>query len=192
MDHGHGLAAALSARWWVLVLRGSFAVLAGSAMLLWPDIPLTVAQLFIGTWLLVDGALSVAAGVPGRRKPLQLIDAGLCVAAGLIILPYPQLGAFVLLATLCACALGRALLSFSVAAELGAAQRTRLLLGVTGLHTLVFAGIFFAGSLGALSTTIPVIAWYVLALGALQAGLGFWLERVNGFEEAPRHHIDSP
>jgi uncharacterized membrane protein HdeD (DUF308 family) len=192
MDNGHGLAAALSARWWVLVLRGSFAILAGSAMLLWPDIPLTVAQLFIGTWLLLDGALTCATGLLGHRKSLQLIDALLCVSAGLVILPYPQLGAFVLLTMLCACAASRAVLSFSLASELGAAHRSGLLLGATGIYTLIFAGIFFAGLLGALSTTIPVIAWYVLALGALHAALGFWLERVNGFEEAPRHHTDSP
>ena len=79
--------------WWVLVLRGLFAVLFGLIAIVWPDITVFVIVTIIGAFLLLDGLIEIWVGFLGRgRDDDWWTDALLGIAAaiaGIVILAWP-------------------------------------------------------------------------------------------------------
>lgn len=49
--------------WWILALEGAVAVIFGIVTLLWPGLTLATLILLFGGFVLVDGILSVFAGI---------------------------------------------------------------------------------------------------------------------------------
>jgi len=58
-DRLHGIIPFLAQYWWVLLLRGAFAIAIGLGTLAWPGPSFAVLLLFIATWLLADGVIAV-------------------------------------------------------------------------------------------------------------------------------------
>jgi hypothetical protein len=93
---------ALFARnWWVLALRGLFAVLFGLAAFVWPAMTLTALVLLFGAYTMADGLFSVLTAVVGGKAYKQwwlLLVQGLAgVAAGVLTFVWPGITALVLL-----------------------------------------------------------------------------------------------
>jgi uncharacterized membrane protein HdeD (DUF308 family) len=92
----HGLAK----NWWLILLRGVFAVLFGVLTFVWPQVTLITLVLFYGAYALVDGVLSLAAaitgGAPAPRWWLAVVGL-LGIGAGLVTLFLPGMTALVLL-----------------------------------------------------------------------------------------------
>jgi uncharacterized membrane protein HdeD (DUF308 family) len=90
----------LAKYWWLLLLRGVFAIIFGVLAFVWPGITLLTLVLFYGTFAFADGVLSlshaVMGGNVGSRWWLALVGiAG--IAAGLVTFLMPGLTALVLL-----------------------------------------------------------------------------------------------
>ena len=68
---------ALARNWWLLLLRGIFAILFGALTFLWPGLTLITLVLLYGAYALVDGAFALAAammgGAPAPRWWLALV-----------------------------------------------------------------------------------------------------------------------
>lgn len=79
--------------WWVLILRGLFAIVLGLMALAWPDITVFVIVTIIGAFLLLDGLIEIWVGFIGRgQQPEWWTDALLgilAVLAGIAILAWP-------------------------------------------------------------------------------------------------------
>jgi uncharacterized membrane protein HdeD (DUF308 family) len=92
----------LSRYWWVIALRGLFAVAFGAFALLKPDSTLSALVLLFGTFALVDGVFSIAGARAGgssdanRRRSL-LVEGIVGIAAGVITFIWPNVTVFVLL-----------------------------------------------------------------------------------------------
>lgn len=87
--------------WWMLGIRGLFAVLFGIGALLWPGFTLLVLVIFIGAYFLVDGAMGVITAFQGRgnfRMWWFLLIEGLAgIVIGIMTLFWPLITAIVLL-----------------------------------------------------------------------------------------------
>jgi uncharacterized membrane protein HdeD (DUF308 family) len=79
--------------WWVLVLRGLFAVLLGLIALVWPDITVFVIITIIGVFLLLDGLIEIWVGFLGRGRDAEwwtdAVLGILAVLGGIAILAWP-------------------------------------------------------------------------------------------------------
>jgi uncharacterized membrane protein HdeD (DUF308 family) len=79
--------------WWVLILRGLFAILFGLIAIVWPDITVFVIVTIFGAFLFLDGLIEIWVGFLGRgRDPEWWTDAllgVLAVIAGIAILAWP-------------------------------------------------------------------------------------------------------
>lgn len=84
--------------WWVLILRGLFAIVLGLFALVWPDITVFVIITIMGVFLLLDGLIEIWVGFLGRgSQPEWWTDALLgilAVIAGVAILAWPGVSAF--------------------------------------------------------------------------------------------------
>lgn len=86
--------------WWALLFRGIAAVLFGLAALIWPGLTLFVLIVIYGAFALVDGIFALVAGIragSGPRRWMLVGEGVLGVLAGLLVLIWPDISAFVVL-----------------------------------------------------------------------------------------------
>lgn len=83
---------------WIHVLAGIAGVIAGFAALVWPGLTALVLVLWAGAWAVITGVLEIAAALRGATpgRWLVLLAGVLSVLAGLFIVSWPGVGAFVL------------------------------------------------------------------------------------------------
>jgi uncharacterized membrane protein HdeD (DUF308 family) len=91
---------ALARNWWLIVLRGVFAILFGVLAFMWPGITLVTLILLYGAFAFAVGILAIAAairgGSPAPRWWLALVGV-FGIAAGVLTLVWPQITGLVLL-----------------------------------------------------------------------------------------------
>ncbi|HEV7590757.1 MAG TPA: HdeD family acid-resistance protein [Longimicrobium sp.] len=84
-------------RWWVLVLQGALGIAAGVVTLFWPGITALALLYLIAAWLLVTGALEVAAAIRLRKvvtgEWLLALSGVLSVGLGVLLMVFPGTGA---------------------------------------------------------------------------------------------------
>jgi uncharacterized membrane protein HdeD (DUF308 family) len=90
----------LAQNWWLILLRGIFAVLFGVLTFAWPGITLLTLVTLFGAYALIDGVFSVAAAIrgdgAGARWWLAIVGvAGIVAGAGTFV--FPGMTAFLLL-----------------------------------------------------------------------------------------------
>ncbi|WP_345815199.1 DUF308 domain-containing protein [Paraburkholderia sp. PREW-6R] len=186
----------LGRAWWMLILRGTVALLFGSLALFWPALTLLLlinlfsAYAIVGGIVAIVGAIRYRATHAGWWVPLLL---GLCsIGAGLIAVLLPGIGALALVAVIGANAVITGVFDLISAARLHGRLRNAWMLVLTGVVSLLF-GIFvllFPGA-GALAL-VWVIGVYALFTGALLFVLGItaraWhREGPSGEPHAPLH-----
>ena len=90
----------LAKNWWLVLLRGIFAIVFGVLAFIWPGITLVTLVLFYGAFALIDGIVALAAaimgGTPAPRWWLAVIGL-LGIAAGIITFLYPGMTSLILL-----------------------------------------------------------------------------------------------
>ncbi|GAB3658946.1 HdeD family acid-resistance protein [Actinocorallia lasiicapitis] len=91
----------LARNWWLLALRGAFAILFGIVAWVWPGITVWALAILFGAYALVDGVIAVAqaigGGSPGQSRG-WLAFAGVCgIGLGLLALIWPGVTAFALI-----------------------------------------------------------------------------------------------
>jgi uncharacterized membrane protein HdeD (DUF308 family) len=130
------MAQILIGNWWVLALRGVFAILFALIAFIQPGITAEVVVLFFGAYALVDGIFAIVAGVRaarhhGRSAPL-LVEGFLNIIIGVIVFwqPGAALVALIYLVAIWAVISGIALIAAGIA-----------LIRINGEWLLVLSGI---------------------------------------------------
>jgi uncharacterized membrane protein HdeD (DUF308 family) len=135
----------LARRWWMVVLRGVFAVLFGFLAIIWPGITVLVLVLLWGAYTLVDGITSVMLAVSDRTAPgdhrLMFGLLGLLgIAAGIITFVWPTITALILLLVIAFWAILAGVLQIATAIRLRKVITNEWFLALSGA-VLVVLGI---------------------------------------------------
>lgn len=174
---------ALGQRWWVLLLRGICAMVAGILTIAWPEITLLALVILFAVFALVDGAAGIVLGIRGEEDGTvwwTMIILGLIsVAAGIMALSWPGLTALVLLAIIAASAILRGIFEIITAIRLRKEIDDEWVLGLSGLLSLAFGILLWvAPGEGALAVVL-LIGAYMLALGVMAVALSLRLRRLQ-------------
>lgn len=166
-------------RWWVFALRGLFAILFGVLALIWPGLTLLTLVLFFGVYTLVDGILSVIAGITSygehERWWAELLEGILDIIIGLVTFFWPNITALALLYLIAAWAIVTGILEIVAAIRLRRVITGEWLLILSGIISIVFGVllVLFPGA-GALSL-LWLIGSFAIAFGVLLIILAFRL-----------------
>jgi uncharacterized membrane protein HdeD (DUF308 family) len=169
----------LAQNWWLIVLRGLFAVLFGLAALTWPNLTLVVLVFLLGIYLLTDGLLAVITGLTrhtgSRPWWLLLVEGLMSIVAGVLALLSPGLTVITLLYLIAAWAIITGMVEIVSAIRLRAEIENEGWLALSGVLSVVLGVVLViwpgAGALG----FVWLIGAYALVFGLLLIGLGFRL-----------------
>jgi len=186
----------LGRAWWMLILRGTVALLFGILTLFWPGLTLLLLITLFSAYAIAGGIVAVGAAIRYRTTlggwwvPLLL---GICsIGAGVIAALVPGITALVLVAVIGANAILSGVFDLIAATRLHRRLRNAWMLVLTGVLSVLF-GIFvllFPGT-GALAL-VWLIGVYALFTGALLFVLGVtaraWHhDGLTGAPHAPLH-----
>ena len=167
----------LSEYWWVLLLRGIFAIAFGVTAYAWPGLTLATLVLFFAAWVFVDGIFDVFHAFAGRKDNenwwLLLLEGLLGIAFGVITFQAPQITAIVLLLYIAFWAIATGVLRIVMAVRLRNEIEGEWWLALGGLASVVFGMIMLARpGAGALTVLLFIAAWSII-VGILMVILSF-------------------
>jgi uncharacterized membrane protein HdeD (DUF308 family) len=186
----------LGRAWWMLILRGTVALLFGSLALFWPVLTLLLLITLFSAYAIAGGIVAIVGAIRYRAThagwwvPLLL---GICsIGAGLIAALVPGITTLVLVAIIGANAIISGVFDLIAARRLHRRLRNAWMLVLTGVLSVLF-GIFvllFPGA-GALAL-VWLIGVYALFTGSLLFVLGItaraWQQdSLTGEPHAPLH-----
>ncbi len=178
----------LTRNWWLIALRGLFAIIFGVLAFVWPGATLAALIVLFGAYALVDGVFSVIAGIAayGERERWWaiLLEGVASIIIGLITFFWPGVTAMVLLYFIAAWAIVTGVLEIIAAIQLRKVIRGEWLMVLTGILSIVFGVllVIFPGT-GALAL-LWVIASYAIVFGVLMIILAFRLRGLRRDEDA--------
>ncbi len=177
------MVAALVRNWWVVALRGLFAIIFGVGALLWPGLTLRVLILLFGSYALVNGIFTVIGGLApqaeNRRRWTVLLEGIAGIILGVLTFFYPGITALALLYVIAAWALVTGIFEIMAGILLRRIITGEWLTILSGIASVIFGLllVFFPGA-GALSLTW-LIGVYAIVLGILLVILAFRLRSLR-------------
>jgi uncharacterized membrane protein HdeD (DUF308 family) len=174
--------AVLLRNWWVVLLRGVFAIVLGLISLLAPGLTLEVLVLIFAIYAIADGALAIVAGVRAAERHERwgalILEGILGVAAGAVMLALPGATLVFLVVFLGAWAIVTGVVLLAAAIRLRRMHGEWLLVA-NGIVSLLLGAVLFLSPI----TGIVVLSWwigfYALVFGILLIVLAFRLRRLN-------------
>ncbi|MFZ1401203.1 MAG: HdeD family acid-resistance protein [Candidatus Promineifilaceae bacterium] len=173
----------LTRNWWLVALRGLFAILFGVVAMIWPGITVQALVIVFGVYAVVDGVLSSVTAVGNRkhypRWGLVLLNGQLSIMAGVMAFVWPSIAALVLLFLIAAWTIVTGLFEVAGAIALRRELEGEGWLVLSGILSVLFglAVVIWPGA-GALAL-IWLIAAYAIVFGITLIALGFRLRRVG-------------
>ena len=169
----------LARNWWLIALRGLFAVLFGLAALIWPNLILVSLVFLFGAYLLADGLLAVIAGVSRHNgsQPwwLLLIEGLMGIGAGVLTFLSPGLTAIALLYLIAVWAIITGMVEIVSAIRLRAEIENEGLLALSGILSVVLGVVLVIWPGASALGLVWLIGAYAVVFGLLQIALGFRL-----------------
>jgi uncharacterized membrane protein HdeD (DUF308 family) len=166
----------LTHNWWSLVVRGAAAMLFGAAVFITPELTLDALAKLFAAYVIVDGALTLAAGLQertrGQRWGALLLEGIAGLGFGAITLLWPELTVFSLLWLIGTWAIAVGVLQILAVMRLGHFRRGELLLALAGAVSAVFGAVLVVAPIAGLSVLGVSIAAYALGWGGLLIALG--------------------
>lgn len=139
---------AVARYWWMLLLRGVFALALGIVAFAWPGITLFVLVALFGAYMLVDGIMAIGLGIGARHEgrnwwEMALVGA-LGVTAGVIAFLWPGMTAVALVIIIGAAAIVRGVVEIGAAIRLRKIIEHEWLLGFAGAVSVAFGALLLA------------------------------------------------
>lgn len=174
---------ALCNKWWCLLLRGLFAVVAGVISVMHPGLTIALLVILVGVSALIDGLACVFIGVGGGgegRPWWEMILLGLIgVGFGIAAFVRPEAVAVVLLAFVGAWAIARGVVEIVVAVRLRKVIEDEWLLGLSGAVSIAFGAMLLAKPIAGLLAMGMVIGIFLVFFGATAIALSFRLRAIQ-------------
>jgi len=167
--------------WWLIALRGLFAVIFGVLALAWPTQTATAIVMLVALFILIDGILSLV-GAARRHEPtwgFGVFEGIIGVVIGILALAMPQITAMVLVVLVGIWAIVTGILELLAAVRLRTELASEWLLGAAGVLSIVFGiAVFVAPSAGVVAISV-IVGIYALLFGASLIVYGFRLRKIR-------------
>jgi uncharacterized membrane protein HdeD (DUF308 family) len=178
---------ALKRGWWLLVLRGIFAVAFGILAFVKPNITLSALVLVFGVYALINGIFTVVVALrapKGTPRIGMVVFLGLLgIAAGVLTFFYPGITALSLLIVIAWWAILTGIFEIAVAVRLRKELTNEWVLILSGALSVAFGVLLIAKpNAGALSI-VWLIGIYAVLYGILLLALAF---RLKGLVSPPQ------
>ena len=179
--------------WKTTALRGALAIAFAVVILIWPSIGLATLIALFGAFALVSGTSTIAGAfsVPvtrGRRAWL-VVEGLLGIAVGVAVVVWPDLSALGLLYAIGGWAIALGIFEIAFAFDLPLSSGGSVLLGLSGVLSVVFGVIMFAQPGAGAVALLALVAAFALVTGAMQIAFALELRRgAHELEERVRPH----
>jgi uncharacterized membrane protein HdeD (DUF308 family) len=157
--------------WWMLALRGVLAIIFGLVALFFPGIALLAFIYVFAAYAIIDGIVAIIVSI-GERGSLRrwgwvLVEGILSVIAGIVAAVYPGLTAMVLLYIVAAWAIVTGITEIVAAFRIREHASREWLLGLAGLLSIVFGIILFIRPGAGLLALLWLVGIYAIIFGVL-------------------------
>jgi uncharacterized membrane protein HdeD (DUF308 family) len=157
--------------WWLVALRGAVGILFGVVAIAWPGATLAALVLLFGAYMFVDGVLALAGAFRFRhdrdRWGALLLEGVLGIAIGAITFFSPGITALAWVFTIGAWAIVTGILEIAAAFRLKGALGTEILLGLSGIVSVLFGVAMMLLPLAGLIVWVLMIGVYAIVFGIL-------------------------
>jgi uncharacterized membrane protein HdeD (DUF308 family) len=163
--------------WWLLALRGVFAILFGVLVFLWPDLAWVVVVASFAAFALVNGIVAIVAAVSGHglRWWSLMFEGVLSIAAGVVTIVWPGITQLALLFLIAYWAVATGVFAIVTAIQLRKEIEGEWIMALSGILSVIFgAALIVLPSEGALAIAW-LIAAYSIAFGMVHLALSFRL-----------------
>lgn len=165
---------AFARNWWVLLVRGLFAVLFSVMAFAWPGPTLLALVFLYGAYSLVDGVTALWTGASARAWWLMLSGVvGIIVGIGTFF--YPGITAVALFYLIAAWAVIRGVFEIIAAIELRKVITGEWALILGGIFSIIFGVVLIAYPLPGVLALVWLIGAYALVFGVTMIVLAFQL-----------------
>ncbi|WP_082553694.1 HdeD family acid-resistance protein [Altererythrobacter sp. Root672] len=175
--------------WWVVALRGAFAIALGIMALIWPIATLLTLVLVFAAYCIVDGLFSIILAVRGAKRRewwwWSALYAVVALAAAAVAVLYPEITMFAFVAMLIVWALVNGVFSIAAAFRLGLAYGRGWLIA-SGVVSLILATLLIAWPAIGLFTVTWMFAFYALTAGTTLLGLALRLRSRHSLARSGR------
>lgn len=164
-------AQAMLRNWWMLALRGVLATLFGLVALFVPGIALLAFIFVFAAYAIIDGIIAVVVAIRERgtlnRWGWVLVEGILSVVAGIFAFAYPGMTAFVLLYIVAAWAVLTGIMEIVAAVVLREYLSREWTLALAGVLSLIFGIVLFAFPGAGLLSILWLVGVYSIVFGVL-------------------------
>ncbi len=171
------LAKAMAQSWWVLLLRGLFAIIFGLCAWFLPGVSLAVLIIMFGAFSLADGVLGIWMAISGRQHNnhwwVLLLWAISSLVVGLCALFAPGVTAVVLLWLIAGWSIIVGALQIAAAIRLRQELQGEWRLVLSGVLGVLFGIALFAWPAAGILTLLWLIGAFAILVGVLLVVLGF-------------------
>lgn len=176
-------------RWWVLLLRGLAAIVAGGIAVALPAPTLVSLMWIFGIFSIADGAAAVVLGMRGEPDGTvwwTMIFLGvLAIAAGIVAFASPGIVALALLTIIAAASIVRGVFEIAAAIALRKHIDDEWVLALSGVLSLAVGAILIARPGAGLVALVLLIGAYMIALGVMAVALSLRLRKLQQKLAAP-------
>ena len=180
--------------WWVLLLRGIFAVIFGIIAFQAPIVTLSVLVLIFGIYALIDGIFALVAAVSGwghREDRWLLVLEGLVgIGVGFLTLHATALTTIALLFFVAMWALATGILKIIAAIRLRKEITNEFWLVLGGIASVLFAFLMMMNPAAGAVAMVWLLGWYELFMGAMMIFLAIKMHGLH--TRRIRGHIGEP
>jgi uncharacterized membrane protein HdeD (DUF308 family) len=178
----------MARNWWVLALRGAFAILFGVVAWMWPGITVWALVILFGAYALVDGAIALYGafrGVEGQSRGWLALT-GVCgIVLGVVAMAWPGITGFALLMLIAAWAVVTGIFEIFTAFALRRQIDNEWVYVLTGAISVLFGVLLFVWPVSGALAVVWMIGFFSILFGALMVGAAFRLRKLA--KEAERH-----
>jgi uncharacterized membrane protein HdeD (DUF308 family) len=163
--------------WWALALRALAAILLGVIAIMVPGPTLAAIVLVFGIYAITDGILAIIAAVRGLRKKQRwapmLFEGIVGIAAGVIAIFWPGIGALALTFLVAGWALATGAFEIAAAIRLRKEIKGEWLLLLAGVLSVILAVLLVVFPGAGMLTLVWWLGAYAFAYGVVSLALAF-------------------
>ena len=157
--------------WWLVGLRGLFAILFGLAAILWPTLTLGILILIFGFYVIVDGIFTIVLGIWGRKYHSNswwmILDGLVRIGVGLIAVVWPGLTSISLVILIAIWAIITGAIGIFLAIRLRKEIQNEWILGFSSALSILLGIILVAQPTVGAMAVVFVIGFYAILFGIL-------------------------